>query len=96
MKQKEKNYLEIFYRNATLAIVIDLSKPSEIWFTLESLLAAAKSRIETIIAEVKGENPQIREQLKKRAWQRVGEDNPVSYQFSLKYLENCILYRTVW
>ncbi|XP_033736080.1 cytoplasmic dynein 2 light intermediate chain 1-like isoform X1 [Pecten maximus] len=61
--------------HTALAIVVDLSKPNEIWFTLESLLAAAKSRIETIIAEMKPDFPNIKEELKKAAWKRVGEDH---------------------
>ncbi|XP_069118962.1 cytoplasmic dynein 2 light intermediate chain 1-like [Argopecten irradians] len=64
-------------QHTALAIVVDLSKPNEIWFTLESLLAAAKSRIETIIAEMKPDYPNIRDELKKTAWKRVGQDHMV-------------------
>lgn len=59
----------------TLVIVLDLSKPNEIWLTLETLLAAARSRIETLIAEIKPDDPQIREKLKKNAWERVGAEH---------------------
>lgn len=64
-------------RHTTLAIVVDLSKPSEIWFTLETLLAAAKARIENILAEMKQENPGLKEKLRRKAWERVGEEHSV-------------------
>ena len=57
--------------------MVDLSQSGEMWFTLETLLAAARSRIETIIGEMKRDYPTIREALKKKAWENYGEDNPV-------------------
>ena len=68
---------EISYRHTTLFIVIDLSTPAEIWFTLETLLEAAKSRIENILAEMKQEDPGLRDRLKKKAWERAGGDDHV-------------------
>lgn len=55
-------------------IVVDLSNPSEMWFTLETLLAAARARIETVIGEMRQSYPNIRETLMKRAWERLGEE----------------------
>lgn len=66
------------FRHTTLAIVVDLSKPSEIWFTLETLLAAAKARVENILTEMKQEYPGLKEKLHKKAWERVGEEHSVS------------------
>jgi dynein light intermediate chain 2 len=65
--------------------VVDLSKPSEIWFTLETLLAAAKARIENIIAEMKQEYPGLKEKLRKKAWERVGEEHSVSVSMYRSY-----------
>lgn len=62
-------------QHTTLAIVVDLSKPSEIWFTLETLLAAAKARVENILTEMKQEYPGLKEKLCKKAWERVGEEH---------------------
>ncbi|KAK3584581.1 hypothetical protein CHS0354_040283 [Potamilus streckersoni] len=62
--------------HTALIIVVDLSKPNEMWFTLETLLNTAKSRIETIISEMKPDNPTIREVFRSKAWERVGPDHP--------------------
>lgn len=59
--------------NTTLFIVLDLSNPAEMWFTLETLLTAAKARVEAVIKEMN--HPNIAETLRKRTWDRVGQDN---------------------
>ena len=69
--------LPFVFRHTTLAIVVDLSKPSEIWFTLETLLAAAKARIENILTDMKQEYPGLKDKLRKKAWERVGEEHSV-------------------
>ncbi|XP_052769015.1 cytoplasmic dynein 2 light intermediate chain 1-like [Mya arenaria] len=61
--------------NGAVMICVDLSKPEEIWFTLESLLASSRARIEAAIADARQDNPGIREALQKRALARVGEDH---------------------
>ena len=70
----------MFSSHTTLFIVADLSKPEEMWYTLENLLAAARSRIETIIGEMKRDHPHIRDTLKKQAWERFGENTEVSHK----------------
>ena len=67
----------LYFSHTTLFIVVDLSKPEEMWYTLENLLAAARSRIETIIGEMKRDHPNIRDTLKKQAWERFGENTEV-------------------
>ncbi|WAR29221.1 DC2L1-like protein [Mya arenaria] len=61
--------------NGAVMICVDLSKPEEIWFTLESLLASSRARIEAAIADARQDNPGIREALQKRALARLGEDH---------------------
>ncbi|CAL1536933.1 unnamed protein product, partial [Lymnaea stagnalis] len=60
----------------TLILVLDLSLPSELWFTMDTLLQAAKSRLESAINEAKAVDPQIENKLRKKFWDRVGEDHP--------------------
>lgn len=57
-------------------MVVDLSNPGEIWFTLETLLAQARARIESVIADMRVSDPNIRETIKTRMWERLGEDLP--------------------
>ena len=66
-----------FLRHTTLFLVLDLSQPQELWFTLELLLQTAKSRVEAVIADMKSTDPDIKQKLQKAAWERVGEENPV-------------------
>lgn len=62
--------------HTTIFLVLDLSLPKELWFTLETLLQAVKSRVESVIAEMKAADADIKRKLQKAAWQRVGEDHP--------------------
>lgn len=57
-----------------LMLVVDLSNPGEMWFTMETLLAAAKARIEAVISEMRHTHPSIRETLNKQAWERLGDE----------------------
>ncbi|XP_074653258.1 cytoplasmic dynein 2 light intermediate chain 1-like [Tubulanus polymorphus] len=61
-------------KSISLVLVLDLSLPNELWITLEKLLQSAKSRINEILSETKGMN--IKDELKRRALERVGEDHP--------------------
>ena len=56
-------------------IVLDLSKPKEMWFTLEKLLQVLRARVDAVIQEVRMDNPGIKDELKKKTWQRLGEDH---------------------
>lgn len=62
-------------RQTAVMICVDLTKPEEIWFTLETLLASTRSRIENVIAEMRPDYPHVRENLQRRAWERVGEEH---------------------
>ncbi|BFZ07119.1 hypothetical protein BsWGS_10158 [Bradybaena similaris] len=62
--------------NTTLMLVLDLSTPSELWFTMETLLQAAKTRLEEAIREARSADPSIKDRLQKKAWERVGVDHP--------------------
>ena len=59
-------------------LVLDLSSPSELWFTMETLLNAAKTRLDEAIQEAKADDPYIKDKLRKKAWERVGEEHQVN------------------
>ena len=63
-------------RHTAVYIVVDLSNLGEMWFTLETLLGACRARIESIINDMKQEHPNIRDTLRRQAWERLGEDQP--------------------
>lgn len=60
----------------TMIIVVDLSQPQELWFTLETLLQAAKVRVEAVIKDMKTGDHEAGKKLQKAAWERVGEEHP--------------------
>ncbi|ESO90153.1 hypothetical protein LOTGIDRAFT_192298 [Lottia gigantea] len=62
--------------HTSLFLVLDLSTPTEMWCTLETLLLAARSKISQCISDMKSEKPDIKEILQKKAWERVGEEHP--------------------
>ncbi|XP_036369091.1 cytoplasmic dynein 2 light intermediate chain 1 isoform X2 [Octopus sinensis] len=62
-------------QSLTLVIMVDLSKPTEIWVTIKSLLAAAKERIQAVVSQMKADKADILEQLKKKARDRFGKDH---------------------
>ena len=45
------------------------------WFTLEKLLQAVRARVESVLSEARINDPQIKENLKKAALERLGEDH---------------------
>lgn len=61
--------------HTTLFLVLDLSNPHELWFTMENLMSDAKARLEEAINEAKRTDPYIKDKLKRRALERVGEGN---------------------
>ena len=71
----------LYPRQTTLMLVLDLSSPSELWFTMETLLNAAKTRLDEAIQEAKADDPYIKDKLRKKAWERIGEEHQVSQDF---------------
>jgi len=55
-----------------IVLVVDLSKPSEIWEVQHAILTQIKQRITAVLNEQKKTNPELEKELMKKAWQRVG------------------------
>ena len=60
----------------SVAIVLDLSKPTTLWFTLENLLKSLRSRVDSVINDIKQKDPEIKNLLKEKARARYPEDHP--------------------
>lgn len=71
----ETNICIFSVRQTAGMICVDLTKPEEIWFTLETLLASTRTRIESVITEMKPDNPHICDNLQRSAWERVGTEH---------------------
>lgn len=59
--------------------MLDLSSPGELWFTAETMLNMLRSRVDSVITEARVKDAKIKDDLEKAAWERIGEDHPVSY-----------------
>lgn len=58
--------------NLVVVLVLDLSKPNDIWVTQEAILNQVKQRISVVINEEKKNKPELEKDLMRKAWQRVG------------------------
>ena len=66
----------------SIVLMLDLSQPNELWFTLETLLKQLKAHIEATITAARRDDPNIKTKLKEKTQERIGTDNPVSnYQY---------------
>ena len=63
----------IFLRNLAIVLVLDLSKPEELWFTMDRLLTYIRNRVDTVLSEGKSNDPYLKEDLEKKMWQRLGD-----------------------
>jgi len=61
--------------HTAVVIVLDLSLPNELWTTLEKLIKELKEQIRAVIGEARQDDQQIKERLRMKAWERVGEDH---------------------
>lgn len=63
-------------RNMAIAIVLDLSLPNELIYTMETLLSQVKSKIGKALEDLEKKHPGSVQQLKKQAVARFGEEHP--------------------
>ena len=54
-------------------LVLDLSKPEELWLTMDRLMTYIRNRVDTVIAEGRSDDPYLKEDLTKKMKQRIGD-----------------------
>ncbi|UJR09973.1 hypothetical protein I4U23_014197 [Adineta vaga] len=59
--------------NASVALVLDLSRPEELWHTYETLYEAIAKRVKYCISEASKQNPNLKEKLKESILKRIGD-----------------------
>ncbi|KAL5486978.1 hypothetical protein EMCRGX_G019526 [Ephydatia muelleri] len=62
--------------NLSVILVLDLSKPEELWITLEVALKQVTQCVNQVVSELKSSHPQLAQKLKQRRWKKFGEDHP--------------------
>jgi len=62
----------VFYRNASVVLVLDLSKPQELWHTYQVLYDAISKRVKYCVSEATKQTPELKEKLKDSILKRIG------------------------
>ncbi|CAD5125611.1 DgyrCDS13814 [Dimorphilus gyrociliatus] len=58
-------------KSTHIYLMLDLSKPEEMWFTLEKLLTAIRSRVDAVVSQIPG----LKDALTQKAFERYGENS---------------------
>lgn len=58
--------------NLVIVMVLDLSKPNDIWEIQHAILSQVKQRVSAVLNEEKKNNPDLEKVLMKKAWNRIG------------------------
>ena len=61
-----------------MALVVDLSKPEELWLTVDRWLEVIQARVAEVLADSQRTDHSLKDKLRQSAWQRVGEQHDVS------------------
>lgn len=59
----------------SVAIVLDLSVPEELWFTMENLLQTCSERIKDVLNSPAAKAKELKQTLTEQAWKRIGENH---------------------
>ncbi|XP_032071957.1 cytoplasmic dynein 2 light intermediate chain 1 [Thamnophis elegans] len=63
-------------RTFAVVLVLDLSKPNELWPTMENLLQITRKHVDRIISKLGQNNSKITTEIKRKMWSNVPKDHP--------------------
>lgn len=63
-------------RALSCVVVIDLSKPKELWGTLTGVIKGIRDRVDRVLSDLIAKDSRLPAYLRKKAWGRIGEDHP--------------------
>uniref|UniRef100_A0A8C0IU93 Dynein cytoplasmic 2 light intermediate chain 1 n=1 Tax=Chelonoidis abingdonii TaxID=106734 RepID=A0A8C0IU93_CHEAB len=63
-------------RTFAIILVLDLSKPNELWPTMDSLLQVTRNHVDKIITKLGKTNPKVATEIKQRTWNNMPKDHP--------------------
>ncbi|XP_018861696.1 cytoplasmic dynein 2 light intermediate chain 1 isoform X3 [Parus major] len=63
-------------RSFAVVLVLDLSKPNELWTTMESLLQVTRSHVNKILTKLEKTKPEVAAEIKQRMWNDLQRDHP--------------------
>ncbi|NXD71722.1 DC2L1 protein, partial [Eolophus roseicapillus] len=64
-------------RTFAVVLVLDLSKPNELWTTMEKLLQVTRNHVNKILAKLEKTNPEVATEIKQRMWNNLQRDHPL-------------------
>lgn len=66
------------FRTFSIVLVLDLSKPNDLWPTMENLLQATKSHVDRVILKLGKMNSKAASEVRQKMWSGMQKDHPVS------------------
>ncbi|XP_029449189.1 cytoplasmic dynein 2 light intermediate chain 1 [Rhinatrema bivittatum] len=63
-------------RSFSVVLVLDLSKPSNLWSAMESLLQVTKNHVNKVIIDMGKKNSKIANEIKQKMWKSMQKDHP--------------------
>ncbi|XP_066480626.1 cytoplasmic dynein 2 light intermediate chain 1 isoform X4 [Tiliqua scincoides] len=63
-------------RTFAVVLVLDLSKPNELWPTMESLLQVTRKHVDKVITKLGQTNPKVATEMKQKIWNSLPKDHP--------------------
>eukprot|EP00112_Aurelia_sp_Birch-Aquarium-sp1_P017141 Seg3953.2 transcript_id=Seg3953.2/GoldUCD/mRNA.D3Y31 product="Cytoplasmic dynein 2 light intermediate chain 1" protein_id=Seg3953.2/GoldUCD/D3Y31 len=63
------------FRHLSVVLVLDLSKPNELWHTQEVLIKEIRRRVEISLSEINRTSPSIARTLREKCWERIGDNH---------------------
>lgn len=67
-----------FFRTFSIVLVLDLSKPNDLWPTMENLLQATKSHVDKVIMKLGKTNSKAASEMRQKIWSNMQKDHQVS------------------
>jgi len=65
-------------RHLSVALVVDLSKPEELWSTVDRWLEVMKARVTAALHDAQHTDQSLKDKLHQSTWQRVGPEHEVT------------------
>ncbi|XP_056344889.1 cytoplasmic dynein 2 light intermediate chain 1 isoform X3 [Oenanthe melanoleuca] len=63
-------------RSFAVVLVLDLSKPNELWTTMESLLQVTRNHVKRVLTKLERTNPEVAAEIKEGIWNDLRRDHP--------------------
>ncbi|NXW29646.1 DC2L1 protein, partial [Phaetusa simplex] len=85
-------------RSFAVVLVLDLSKPNELWTTMEKLLQVTRNHVNKILTKLEKTNPEVATEIKQRMRNNLQRDHPVILAvifcfLFLMYMFQCQLFQ---